>query len=80
MPTTEFKGEILLFRASESPYISEYLGWNNVCKNISIVPYAGNHAAMFYDIDSIDIIKSHIAESLDRIEKEMNFVSTENEF
>jgi thioesterase domain-containing protein len=67
-PVTVFKGEILLFRASENPFNSEYLGWDKVCKNITIVPYIGNHASMFHDVDTIDLIKNHIGEWLDEIE------------
>lgn len=67
-PVTEYKGEVLLFRASENNFNGEYLGWEKVCKNINIVHYVGNHGAMFDDLESVDIIKTHIAEWLNKIE------------
>lgn len=65
-PVTEFKGELLLFRASANNFNSEYLGWEKVCKNITIVHYEGNHSAMFDEPEIVKLIKSQIAGWLEK--------------
>jgi hypothetical protein len=68
-PTTEFKGEILLFRASENNFNSEYLGWEKLCKNITLVPFIGTHGSLFDDkTESVSIIKNHVREKIKEIE------------
>ena len=67
-PVTEFKGELLLFRASDNDFNSEYLGWEKVCKNITIVQYEGNHSAMFDDQETVKLIKTQIAGWLEKNE------------
>ncbi len=67
-PVSEFKGDILLFRAAENDFNSEYLGWEKVCKNITMVHYQGNHSAMFDDQETVKLIKCHIAGWLEKKE------------
>ncbi len=65
-PKTEFKGKILLFRASGTEYNSEYLGWDSVCNNVTVVNYNGSHGSMFSDVETIELIKSNISEWLEK--------------
>lgn len=68
-PTTEFNGEILLFRASENKFNSEYLGWERVCKNITLVPFKGYHGSLFdEENESVSVIKTSIKDKLKEIE------------
>jgi thioesterase domain-containing protein len=67
-PVSEFKGELLLFRASDNNFNSEYLGWEKVCKNITIVHYEGDHSAMFDEPGIVKLIKSQIAGWLEKKE------------
>ena len=72
-PTTEFNGEIILFRASENKFNSEYLGWEKVCKNIILVPFRGTHGSLFDDkVESVDIIKTNVRDKLKEIENNKN--------
>ena len=72
-PTTEFKGEILLFRASENTCNPKYMGWERVCKNITLVPFNGFHGSLFEDnTGSINIIKTHIRDKLSEFENIKN--------
>lgn len=65
-PVSEFKGEILLFKASDNDFNSEYLGWEKVCKNITLVQYEGNHSDMFDDQETVKLIKTQIAGWLEK--------------
>ncbi|MBN2167155.1 MAG: hypothetical protein JW717_12820 [Marinilabiliaceae bacterium] len=69
-PQEQYDGKILLFRASMNLSSSRYLGWDKVCKNITVVDYEGNHASMFHDNDVIQLIKTHIADAVFEISKE----------
>ena len=72
-PTTEFKGETLLFRASENKFNAEYLGWEKICKNITLVPFRGTHGSLFNDkAESVNIIKTHVRDKLKEIENKKN--------
>ncbi|MGQ1787242.1 thioesterase domain-containing protein [Saccharicrinis sp. GN24d3] len=70
-PEEEYKGEILLFRASENSFNSKYLGWDKVCKNVNVVNFIGNHASMFHDVEAIELIKYNISEWIDKTENRL---------
>lgn len=66
---TYFDGDILLFRVEESLHSSPNLGWAGFSNNLNVVPVKGKHAGFLSNPNSIEIIKSTIKETLDRLEK-----------
>lgn len=67
-PTKRFQGEILLFKTeSDSPL--KYLGWENLCDNIRIVTYKGDHMSMYESKETINLFKVNLSEMLQRANK-----------
>ena len=67
-PTEKFNGKILLFKATDAFMNEEYLGWDNVCDDITKVYYDGDHGSMFNDKVAVDVIKTNIDEWLKKNE------------
>jgi thioesterase domain-containing protein len=63
-PTSQFNGEILLFRTEANKTPTKYLGWENLCKNIQVVTLSGNHDTMYESKESIEILREKIGELL----------------
>lgn len=65
-PTTQFHGEILLFRTEANNSHNKYLGWDNLCEKIQVVTLKGNHDTMYERKESIDLLREKISEMLQK--------------
>ncbi len=60
-PTTPYKGKILLFISQYNHQRNpNYLGWDKICKDISVIPFNATHYAMFEDEKTSNFILSYI--------------------
>lgn len=73
-PQRQFNGKILLFKARDNGFKSqkEFLGWENICKEITLVPFKGHHGYMFTNKETVNMIKTHIQEWISKIEENYN--------
>ncbi len=67
-PKTKFKGQTLLFKAMKSNTKSEYMGWDKICENITVLPINGTHREMFEDKTIANLLKANIQEWIEKIE------------
>ncbi len=67
-PTTLYAGETLLFISKQNTKATKYMNWDNVCKNISVVPFNGSHRAMYEDKNISNLIKTNIQNRIKKIE------------
>ena len=65
-PEEEFHGDILLFKAEQNKSKYQYLGWEKVCKNITLITFPGIHGAMYNDTESIKLISTNIFKWVDK--------------
>lgn len=47
-----FKGDVILFKASENDSSLKYLGWDNLAKNINLITVKGNHESFLKEFES----------------------------
>ncbi len=72
-PKTLFKNKVLLIKAKENELTSQFFGWKNVCKDISLFSFDGDHMAMFYNSKISNLIKIKIQDWIANNEKQKVF-------
>ena len=61
-PKTLFNGEILLFKSRQNNSIHEYLGWDRLCNNISLLIIEGDHKTLYESEESYNMLSKNIGE------------------
>ncbi len=69
-PSRAFKGNILLFRASENKSPQKYLSWDKYCDSIKLVTIKGNHDTIKKIEESVESLKTIIADWIRKTEKD----------
>jgi thioesterase domain-containing protein len=60
----KFDGDILLFRTTEHPSSSRYIGWDSLVNNIRLVEVEGKHLEIFVGKEKGDILRKEIEDYL----------------
>ena len=63
----KFNGNILLFRASDTPSSFRYLGWESLVNEIKLVEIEGKHLDVFIGEQNTDALKTEIGKYLEEI-------------
>jgi thioesterase domain-containing protein len=61
-PQIPFKGEILLFKTKLNKSVHEYLGWDKLCTDITMVLVEGDHKTIYESKESYETLSKNIDE------------------
>jgi thioesterase domain-containing protein len=65
-PSGKYNGEVVLFKATPIVIHDDTWGWGQYCDKVSVVTLAGDHATVFKEPVSIDILKNTFKEYMDK--------------
>lgn len=63
----KFKGDLLLFRASQSSSSFKYLGWDMLVDNVHLIEIDGKHLDVFIGAERTELLRTEIAKYLSKV-------------
>ncbi len=68
-PKVIFEGNTLMFKSEQNNIKTKYLGWEKICKNISVISFDGDHRSMFEDNNTVNFLKNNILNWIKKAEE-----------